>query len=703
MINYENLNQLQKKLFSLMQQTMKLTRSSDSERLKRLNNKLEQIMRKIIIANEFAEKNTICISGVQGAGKTTLVEKFYGIDDKYMTIALGRGEKLPILITEKSDCKSITATRVYLKKQNDEITKCRETISSDEFINFSKNCEDSMYLELFVPMKHMYNENVSFVLLPGFENNTSYWQSLIDFSLNSSNSAILVFTQNDFASGSNEKVCKKLQEIFRNENPKSDPKIIYTISHSDLINDYDEIRNNVIDSLNIPSGQEDRLVFSGVFPSKKQNEEWINNLKKAIYKYTIGGNSGLEKNKKYIGDLIENEILPILDEIYEISSDNGNEIISNKKNSSILEGFDECSLKIKRNLEKILQNKLKLSENKSFKKLDEICMDRTKAKQYNVINPFKGKFAVSLFGKSPKDYIKEERFLNELLKNDNDKYFYEIAFEESIINLMTTLSTKNNNTKKILLNDDNHSSVFDDFFEDKHTAEIGVNENYTNVLNDVSFLLQPKLNNNLCFQHDNIQEVIKVLTELATAYFGCFSNYMITGKDDFLKEKMDISSIDKSVNKEINSKNMFSLSLLGITGLDMINDGKINLIPQIAESLAVSTPVVAGVVAGIIALCATKAIITDINKLNVETYFDMKNSISAINTSVKYNFLEAYDDYMYGIREQIQNNLLDLNRCNNNITIKYNIISILNNLSDDFNSIFKDVKEGSYELARAFT
>lgn len=66
------------------------------------NRAIKQALRKIVIANEIADRMIICITGLQGTGKTTLMKNFYDLDDDSMNITIGRGERLPVFITEDS-------------------------------------------------------------------------------------------------------------------------------------------------------------------------------------------------------------------------------------------------------------------------------------------------------------------------------------------------------------------------------------------------------------------------------------------------------------------------------------------------------------------------------------------------------------------------------------------------------------------------
>ena len=63
---------------------------------------ITRALRKIVIANEVADRYIIAVAGLQGVGKTTLMKNYYNLDDSFMNIALGRGERLPVFLTEDS-------------------------------------------------------------------------------------------------------------------------------------------------------------------------------------------------------------------------------------------------------------------------------------------------------------------------------------------------------------------------------------------------------------------------------------------------------------------------------------------------------------------------------------------------------------------------------------------------------------------------
>lgn len=170
-------------------------------------------LRKLFIASMMYNKTLICVSGLQGAGKTTLMRNFYNLDSNFLDPTRGRGERVPVLITEKKNIKAPKMYAIKIDKNNDGLYYQREIeLSADEYLSASKG-EDSkiMYLELFVPYTHTNNEGISFTLLPCFEKRNDYWNNLIEFSVNSSDAAVFVFNETSFSNADNDKYLSRIE------------------------------------------------------------------------------------------------------------------------------------------------------------------------------------------------------------------------------------------------------------------------------------------------------------------------------------------------------------------------------------------------------------------------------------------------------------------------------------------------------------
>ena len=176
---------------------------------------LEGSIRKLKIASLMEKRTLICVSGMQGAGKTTMIKNFYGLKTENLNICLGRGERIPVMITEKDIQEPLMQASVIERGENGTYTVTDREMEPEEFAKASAGGDGSiLYLELCVPYRHLYNSGVSFVLLPGFEKKNDYWKTLIEFAVNSSDAAIFVFDESSFSQADNYEQLRQLKDRF---------------------------------------------------------------------------------------------------------------------------------------------------------------------------------------------------------------------------------------------------------------------------------------------------------------------------------------------------------------------------------------------------------------------------------------------------------------------------------------------------------
>ena len=317
------LENLEKNCLNLMNSTCTMMDNNGYD-LKSVNNEILKSLRKIIIANEMMNKKIICISGLQGAGKTTLIKNMYNLDEGFLNISLGRGEKIPVFINEKKNCIEPCMFGVYMGINNGNYFRDKIKLSQEEFIEASKGNEidnkQYMYLEIELPFRHIENEYTSLMLLPGFEDKKDYWRNLIEFALNSSDASIFVFNQSSSAYIENSSKMQQTKELFGNN-------VIYAISHSDLSKDNNnEVKLTCIKNLDIPEIESDRVVCIGEFKDDKINEKWITQLKLALDRYCDLDHNAERKNEDYIVNVIQDEIFPCLETIKELLEQNNDDI-----------------------------------------------------------------------------------------------------------------------------------------------------------------------------------------------------------------------------------------------------------------------------------------------------------------------------------------------------------------------------------------
>ena len=265
MINIAEIDTLNNYCITLLSLTKRMERDTFMKEAYNLSENILKSIRKLVIASAFYNKKIIFVSGIQGAGKTTLMKNFYGLDDGYLNISLGRGERIPVFITEKEIKEPYACARRMEKDENGKYGLREIKLSPKEFVKASKgNDSDIMCLELFVPNKHTYYDGVSFMLLPGFEEKNDYWNNLIEFSVHSSDAAVFVFGETSFANASNEKYLELVEKKFGNN-------LIYVITGADKSSDGNkEVKENCMDCLKIPERESDRVVCVGDFSDQEK-------------------------------------------------------------------------------------------------------------------------------------------------------------------------------------------------------------------------------------------------------------------------------------------------------------------------------------------------------------------------------------------------------------------------------------------------
>ncbi len=692
MINYAMLENLEKNCLNLMNSTCTMMDNNGYD-LKSVNNEILKSLRKIIIANEMMNKKIICISGLQGAGKTTLIKNMYNLDEGFLNISLGRGEKIPVFINEKKNCIEPCMFGVYMGINNGNYFRDKIKLSQEEFIEASKGNEidnkQYMYLEIELPFRHIENEYTSLMLLPGFEDKKDYWRNLIEFAVNSSDASIFVFNQSSSAYIENSSKMQQTKELFGNN-------VIYAISHSDLSKDNNnEVKLTCIKNLDIPEIESDRVVCIGEFKDDKINEKWITQLKLALDRYCDLDHNAERKNEDYIVNVIQDEIFPCLETIKESLEQNNDDISYYFAKEEMFEDYIVIQKKMRKQLLKIMNNHINSASEDSKKKLERLFIDKKYAKEMNL----KGSSTInkSLFGPNIKDLINTRERVKESLINDEDG---EIFYQTKFLNALEEI-------KNILPEEIKEKN----FLNYSPTTEIEEQkQKITNTMSNSLLLLQGKniedtSNVGIQFKNDSKNETIKVISALATYQFVDLTyrkiQHNINASEEGLNNLFKVELIDFD-NYKMNETKKTIFSMLGFAGIDLLGDGVLNTIPTIAETLGLSVPVVGVATAVVGATATSKAFITDINKIQIEEFKYASKALDSIEQNIISNYIENYDSYMEEVRIRIESNLGELIGLNKNQFNKLNAKIALNQIDDNLIRIIKEINKKNYELTRTF-
>ena len=628
-------------------------------------------LRKLYIASLMHNKRLICVSGLQGAGKTTLMKNFYGIKDDLMNVSLGRGERIPVLITEK-DVKEAYITAIsVVKDDNGNYSQVIKNLEKDEIIRATKGEDRSiMYLEIIVPYKHTFNDGVSFMLLPGFEKKNKYWNELIEFSVNSSDAAVFVFNEASFSNAENENYLNRIEEKFGSN-------VVYVISHADeSLDDNAQVKKTCMEVLKIK--EEDRVVCAGQYNNVEKNDAWISSFKSAIDKYAMYETQISQRTSSFL----YNELLNMKDTLYTILgilNDSDSYEPTDYKNHHLLKEFDKAISKKRKELAENISDEFEGAKAKSHDKF---------IKQFTA-KPWHRTLKRTLFGASVKElYIETQEMIKDSLKDGMASLpdlHMGYALSRSI-HAMEPQADGNPNAFQLLI----------DTRELEGKVVFAEPENALTAFQDVIALVQiPKKGEHHALQNSNPKGVLKAVAELTTYYFGLTSYDKLAEHTSGLVpyEPANSTLTTKQILEGAESSKKFALGLAGLAGVDFLIDGSLDLAP-----LLISDPFLGLVVPLIVGMGAATAVMKDINRMQRADVESARMTINGIYDNIQQKALEKFDKFSGIVRERIEENLADLSRVNKVMVTYYNAKAEVNNLLDLLNNITKDYLEESHRV-----
>lgn len=641
-------------------------------------------LRKLFIASMMYNKTLICVSGLQGAGKTTLMRNFYNLDSNFLDPTRGRGERVPVLITEKKDIKVPKMYAIKIDKDNDGFYYQREIeLSADEYLSASKG-EDSkiMYLELFVPYTHTNNEGISFMLLPGFEKKNDYWNNLIEFSVNSSDAAVFVFNETSFSNADNDKYLSRIESKFGKN-------LVYAISGSDgSPDDNAEVKQTCIKTLSIPISESDRVVCVGSYTDESKNQAWIKNFKDALEKYAYRETQQFQRNSEYL----YKEILIIKENLYQILGILNNDSSAEMKDyhdDALLKAFDKAVKKKRKAFEENLDIEFEIAKGESGKNLEQLFADKSKL----------GSVKRFLFGSSVKEQFTETReMVEKSLKYNGDCYLPDkhlgLALQRSLIaldqpedrtDMSRLIDTKKEDGKTLLLTDG-----------EKTQAMAG---DIRNLLADNS---QTKVNYTL--QSTSPKKVLGAVAEIGTYYYSLESyNEVAESTGLSYYEPSQTQLVPDKVIDGAKSSKKFVAGIAGMMGIDLIGDGSINMVSQIAASLGVAAPVAGAAAIAIIGAGAATVVMKDLNRMQREDFQSARLAVNGVYDDLKIDALRKFDIYMERIRDRIEDNLTELSGDGKKVIVEYNAKVEINNALNLLDKISERHAGDVYGVESAFS
>ena len=699
MATYRDLELLEKNCIKLLENYVTFSNAENERRVLDAQQQLLHAIRKITIAVEFNNIQIVSVSGLQGTGKSTMIQNFFGLPDGLLKVTTGRGEQIPVLISEHEDCQGYDTYAICLEKKGDEYQRVEKEISHDDFIRYSSGDiadeENIIYLELHLPYKRINDSGLAFMLLPGFEEKQDYWNDLIEFSLSCSESSIFVFDQNRYSRIENKNILDRVKKAFNDA-------LIYAISRSDLNKDTaEEFREKCIRELEV---EPDRVINVGTYLDNEKNEEWIVQLANAVSRYCNNGMSAVKRTNRYILDTINNEIMPQLSFLRDIlNREQGADIIDRIERDDSLRAFDKIVSKKRKHLERLLKKAMEEAEMESCEKLEKIYSDDSYAKKLGVEEKPFTSIRKTLLGEKVQDKIFARERLKEAMTDDDNKnprvYYFQKAFAKALEENLEDWRPEESKGSKYILDgvDPYEVSVSEE------TPKIGKRQN--ELLHDVNLLLSTEIVPGDTLKIGDLQQTCECIADMAVQYLNVYAFYNIYCVNRKSTEGLPLEKLHVDIKETLEKANNFEtviLGGLGITGADLLGDGALTAIPSIANAMGVSVPLVASVVGMVAAVGVAGAIIKDINRLQMTEVSGSEAKIREISQMMRQSYLDAYDSAMETVKDRIKSQIEKIKGNIFNTGRRINAIGLVNHLTEQINDIRIEINAQSSSLEKAF-
>lgn len=695
MATYKDLEKLEKSCLVLLENCSSFSVVENEKRVREAQKVLFHAIRKLAIAIEFKNRQIISVSGLQGAGKSTMMQTFFGLPEGILKVSTGRGEQIPVLISEHGNCKKYETYAICLERSDSGYKRVEKGISPDEFIKYSSgdvaDDDNVIYLELHLPYKRIEDSSIAFMLLPGFEDRQDYWKELIEFSLKCSNAAIFAFDQARYSKMQNKVVLEKVKKGFKDS-------LIYAITRCDISEETaSEFRQKCITELEV---HPDRIVNVGMFKDAAKNNEWIEMLSNAVCRYCNSASSATLGTNEYLIGIIQDEISPQLTLIKEILSKEDDHVIVEKiERNDALSAFDKTIEVRRRKLERSLDSKLRDAADKSCEKLQKIYSDKEFAKEMDVYEKPTTSIRRTILGEKVNDKIFARKRLLEAMKDNDGVLFAQKGFAGALNYCIEEWSPEDSQGSKY---------IFEgiETIGERSADEIAqIKERQNNLIHDAKLLLAKTGEPGEILKVGDLKKTCECIADMAEKYMSAYALKEIYQVNQKCTEGIHLENLQVDLKETIQKINTFDkvvLSGLGITGADLLGDGVINAIPVIAESIGVSVPVVGGVAAAIAAVGASGAIAKDINRLQLTEESAGEAKIREISRQIKQDFLDAYDEAMSLIRNQIERRIEDIRGNNSQVGKRINAVGTVNYLETQINGLRIGINAESSDLRNAF-
>lgn len=284
-----------------------------------IDEKLLEVMRRLLLAEVLGNTWIIAIGGSQGAGKTTLMSCLYDLRDngsQWLKSNEGRGEKIPVLIIEDKEQKEPQGfiRRLVLDKAKNTFKLADITVDVTEFQRtiYDPNAEDLLPV-LKVPSRYLKHPNQAWLLLPGYEKQertNRSWQELMRQAMIAAGGCIVVTDETRMANSQQLEIVK---DMLENELKNCKPYIV--ISKTEAYR-HNPLKQSELRATAQATFQVDinNIILSGS-DDPEYMKTWMPHLHSAIDDLNFTGQSDRYLQMRHLSEIVGKDLTRVLNSI----------------------------------------------------------------------------------------------------------------------------------------------------------------------------------------------------------------------------------------------------------------------------------------------------------------------------------------------------------------------------------------------------
>ncbi len=632
---------------------------------------LKIILKKLWTLQILANRYVIAVSGLQNVGKTTLMKLIYQIPDEYVPENQGRGEKIPVLITEDADLAEFKTFSIHITEvtdRTDGVAVNTKEISPDEFkAEALEPSADCIMLELKVPAKYFGGKEKSFILLPGIEEVKSEWQDLVRISLIGAAGCVFLFNSTEYSNIKNKEVIdSEIKKGFENAKP------IFILSKSDQSNDENAgLKQTILNDFGLKD-ESDRVICTGL----KNTDKWMKDFEISIKKYSRTTKVFRKRQIQSLSDILKQLdacLIAIHDEIFqekiidELSP--GRHTVK-----KVSEAIKEATSDLKKKFDRALRSELNKHVNLSQRKITDLLLEKD----------FLDKLKEFFVGKS----LKDQKELNEKIESAWNEYNpQEITYRATAQVINYRLDSNFKNISKSIADQYQKLLALSSGNSGSSTPPDNPDEMF---MNDIAILTcincQQKVNLSDKFERNLKYLPALCLTEILNEYYveNINKHYFTPTKTEDVK-----NTVDKSLSDAMSTikENVIPIAAL-ILGVDGAVDGKFDIPANLGNAFSAGGLGVLGWgAAGLAALYITVDTWQKINKYELDEKSLADDVIYHFRDQHYARTIEKYDDMMDDLNNYFTEKMHEYFHLDKNLVKKVALVKSL-----------ADVKNSTYQL-----